>query len=139
MALVGGLVFCTACGNLLDRRQPDEKEIACNDCGTPNQSRLHRPLHSGPLLKPVSFPDRWPLVITSQTKPSAFPSALQRKRDSKVQQLSEEDMEAAQSWPITQQVCPECGNPEMRFKTLQTRSADEGSTVYYQCPNCDHR
>jgi DNA-directed RNA polymerase I subunit RPA12 len=30
--------------------------------------------------------------------------------------------------------CPKCGNPEMFFYTMQLRSVDEGSTVFYECP-----
>lgn len=32
--------------------------------------------------------------------------------------------------------CDKCGNEEMYFWTLQLRSADEGSTVYYECVKC---
>lgn len=32
--------------------------------------------------------------------------------------------------------CPNCGNDEMSYTTQQTRSADEGQTVFYTCPKC---
>ena len=32
--------------------------------------------------------------------------------------------------------CPKCGNDEMTYTTQQTRSADEGQTVFYTCPKC---
>ena len=33
--------------------------------------------------------------------------------------------------------CPNCHHPELYFTTAQTRSADEGTTVYYECVKCE--
>ncbi len=35
--------------------------------------------------------------------------------------------------------CPKCNHPEMYFYTMQLRSVDEGSTVFYECPSCSHK
>jgi DNA-directed RNA polymerase I subunit RPA12 len=35
-----------------------------------------------------------------------------------------------------QEKCPSCPSNKMYFYTMQTRSADEGSTVFYQCVKC---
>lgn len=35
--------------------------------------------------------------------------------------------------------CPSCKNPTMEFYTMQLRSADEGQTVFYECPKCSHK
>lgn len=42
-------------------------------------------------------------------------------------------------WCQIEQQCPQCGNHEMKFYTLQLRSADEGATVFYRCDKCGHR
>ena len=34
--------------------------------------------------------------------------------------------------------CPDCGNEEMTYTTQQTRSADEGQTVFFSCPKCKY-
>ncbi len=35
--------------------------------------------------------------------------------------------------------CPKCSHPELYFYTMQLRSVDEGSTVFYECPKCNHK
>ena len=37
------------------------------------------------------------------------------------------------------EACPKCGNQGMEYYTMQLRSADEGQTVFYECPKCRHK
>ena len=68
------------------------------------------------------------------SKPTAFPSALRAKR-SEVQTISEDDVNTTS---IIAQRCEQCGREEVRYYTQQLRSADEGSTVFYEC-DCGYK
>ena len=78
--------------------------------------------------------DTLPKTIVSESKPSAFPSALRAKR-SAVQTLTAEDK---QTEAVTQHTCAKCGRKEMFYSAVQMRSADEGSTIFYRCV-CGHK
>jgi DNA-directed RNA polymerase subunit M/transcription elongation factor TFIIS len=40
--------------------------------------------------------------------------------------------------PTVEQDCEKCDNNLMYYTTRQTRSVDEGQTVYYECTKCGH-
>jgi DNA-directed RNA polymerase I subunit RPA12 len=73
-------------------------------------------------------------TVTTTSKPSAFPSLLRQQR-SAVQTVERSDMNNEATIQMT---CPECDRTEVRYYTLQLRSADEGSTVFYSC-ECGHK
>ena len=40
---------------------------------------------------------------------------------------------------IINEKCPKCGYGQMYYSVMQTRSADEGSTVFYECIKCHYK
>jgi len=116
MSAIGSLVFCTDCGNLLDRSTGlQKKTLTCDVCG-------------------AKCKDTSSKVITTHSKPEAFPSSLRAKR-SEVQTLSDADRQID---AVIQETCEKCGRKEVRYYTQQLRSADEGTTVFYTC-DCGHK
>lgn len=73
-------------------------------------------------------------TIITRTKEASFPSVLRQKR-SVVQTVEKADYD---SQAMSKTPCPECGAKEVRFTAVQLRSADEGSTIFYNC-TCGHK
>ncbi|KAA8570763.1 hypothetical protein MFRU_011g01810 [Monilinia fructicola] len=116
MSAVGSLVFCTDCGNLLESSTGNKNTIlTCDCCGAENKDTASK-------------------TIITRTKEASFPSVLRQKR-SVVQTVEKADYD---SQAMSKTPCPECGAKEVRFTAVQLRSADEGSTIFYNC-TCGHK
>ncbi|KAK1766810.1 hypothetical protein QBC33DRAFT_559537 [Phialemonium atrogriseum] len=117
MAAIGSLIFCTDCGNLLPASKGTAKNILhCECCGAEN-------------------PDIPSRSIVTRTKASDFPSPLRQKLSS-VQTIERHKIESSRVDPNMD--CSECGRNGIRYTELQTRGADEGSTIMYNC-ECGHK
>ena len=113
MVAIGTLLFCDACGSLLPRVIPGENKddmIKCEDCSQYTKDTSSK-------------------VVTSKSKPNAFPSSL-RDKLSDVQSFNAEELQVE---AVITKTCPDCGRKEMFYHTKQLRSADEGTTVFYRC------
>jgi DNA-directed RNA polymerase I subunit RPA12 len=119
--LVGSLLFCAACGSLLDLPS-DSDVIVCAPCGASASAAVYDGL-----------------AIVTASAPSAFPSALRQKRTLVHSAQSASDPAARPQEATIKEKCPGCGHDEMNFHTLQLRSADEGTTVFYTCPKCGYK
>lgn len=73
--------------------------------------------------------------MTTRTKPSDFPSALRQKL-SIVQTVERHKVQTERIDANTE--CPKCGKTGVRYSEVQQRSADEGSTIIYNC-DCGER
>ncbi|KAK4458936.1 hypothetical protein QBC42DRAFT_16210 [Cladorrhinum samala] len=117
MAAIGSLIFCTDCGNLLPASKGSEKNVlSCDCCGAENRDQAWR-------------------TVTTRTKPSDFPSALRQKL-SIVQAVERHKVQTERIDANTD--CPKCGKRGVRYSEVQQRSADEGSTIIYNC-DCGER
>ena len=135
MSLSGSLLFCVDCGNILERVAPSVPKILCEICGAENTSTSHFTDSSrDALLKTTLSVDLWPLTLHTTSRPDAFPSVLRDKRD-KVQTL---DAASIETWAKTSETCPLCKKSDTLFREMQLRGADEGSTVFFRCPDCSH-
>lgn len=74
-------------------------------------------------------------TVTTRTKPSDFPSALRQKL-SIVQTVERHQVQTERIDANTE--CPKCGKIGIRYSEVQQRSADEGSTIIYNC-DCGER
>ncbi|CDH55869.1 dna-directed rna polymerase i subunit a12 [Lichtheimia corymbifera JMRC:FSU:9682] len=116
--VIGSLLFCPECGNLLDVPGADDDILLCNQCSYAYQTAGY---------------EQTKVVTTSSEH--AFQSALKAKRS-----LVQQSAQAGKKEEATiKEKCPQCGNDEMAYHTMQLRSADEGQTVFYNCKKCGYK
>lgn len=54
-------------------------------------------------------------------------------------QVKAKESDEMQQRAVVNDECPRCKNPSLEYYTKQLRSADEGQTVFYECPKCHHK
>lgn len=114
--------FCAVCGTFFDLRQTGT-EYDCRKCHTRKNCMGKQLMFTRSM---VEFPAA-----------SAWLDKELQKRGGKMEE-DDEDAIGAQRALVTEE-CQKCKNPKMYFWTQQLRSADEGQTVFYECPKCDNR
>jgi DNA-directed RNA polymerase I subunit RPA12 len=105
--------FCPQCGNILDPPIEND-EVKCNLC--PFKCNYSDMNVEEVITKSSELGQPAPWVIDS-----------------------EEILSDIDKHPIIEEPCPKCGHPELYFYTMQLRSADEGQTVFYECPECSYK
>lgn len=101
--------FCTRCGAVmpLPSYLDDTRHVACHICSLQVDASIFNGLST---FTRIQFNER---------------DSIARKRRT-----------FAAEGPIVERVCAKCGHDKQYFATLQTRSADEGQTIFYTCLKC---
>mmetsp|Transcript_22347 Transcript_22347/g.75240 ORF Transcript_22347/g.75240 Transcript_22347/m.75240 type:complete len:121 (-) Transcript_22347:338-700(-) len=107
-------VFCDDCGTLIDPPESESTEVHCSSCMCviDHAEFLHRVVRSEH-------------VTHLRTDLDAGDGAAPQSKNAERALVNEQ--------------CEQCKNPEMYYYTMQLRSADEGQTVFYECPRCQYK
>ncbi|ESQ27949.1 hypothetical protein EUTSA_v10019327mg [Eutrema salsugineum] len=108
-----GFLFCNLCGTMLILKSATSAE--CPLCQTTRNAKE---------------------IIGKEIAYTV--SAEDIRRELGISLFGEKTQEDAEL-PKIKKACEKCQHPELVYTTRQTRSADEGQTTYYTCPNCSHR
>ncbi|EJS43053.1 rpa12p [Saccharomyces arboricola H-6] len=120
MSIVGSLIFCLDCGDLLENPSAVlGSNVECSQCKA--------------IYPKSQFSN---LKVVTTTADDAFPSALRAKKSVVKTSLKKNELKDGAT---IKERCPQCGNEEMNYHTLQLRSADEGATVFYTCTSCGYK
>ena len=106
--------FCKQCNNLLPT--PNTDTIVCRCCGAKS-----------------TWADAPEACLNKVTMSGRRPEPAWLLRRKRIGDTSNKER------AIVDEPCPACQHPQATFYTLQLRSVDEGSTVFYECLSCKHK
>mmetsp|Transcript_18189 Transcript_18189/g.39780 ORF Transcript_18189/g.39780 Transcript_18189/m.39780 type:complete len:124 (-) Transcript_18189:267-638(-) len=113
-------LFCSMCGNLLSV-DVAEGAFVCDMC---QNQRTFEELDSVEVHAPSGPED---LLVRHNLEQAAMWVGSEAVSD-KMRQHA-----------LVDEKCPKCNHPQLEYYTMQLRSADEGQTVFYECPKCKHK
>ena len=107
--------FCEDCGELLDFEIITNDNVRCQKCGgeTPLENIKNH-------------------YIESEEKFEMSKEWMNKLKNKEDKLRQEQKVKKA----IIDETCPKCGYNKLYYYVQQTRSADEGSTVFYECIKC---
>eukprot|EP01027_Heterolobosea_sp_BB2_P006512 GEZU01009831.1.p1 GENE.GEZU01009831.1~~GEZU01009831.1.p1 ORF type:complete len:127 (-),score=20.22 GEZU01009831.1:175-555(-) len=106
-----GVVFCKTCNNMLNYSNGYSNIVECYFCHSETSTSEFQ---------------KHRMVTTKEYDLSRTKNNERREK-------------GHQEFATVKEKCPKCGHHELRFYTMQLRSADEGQTVFYNCPVCSHK
>mmetsp|Transcript_7808 Transcript_7808/g.11668 ORF Transcript_7808/g.11668 Transcript_7808/m.11668 type:complete len:145 (+) Transcript_7808:32-466(+) len=133
--------FCVTCGSILSAPNDMINDvIKCSCCG---RTCKFSELKIDPVVT-TSMPKQRPLWLDEYDNSLAsFENVddLSRTTTSRANAASSKKKEGQglSKHATIDEPCPKCKHPTLYFYTMQLRSVDEGSTVFYECPNCNHK
>ena len=106
--------FCSMCGSILSLPESSETTVSCNSC---------------------------PFKASFQSLIGEEEQVTRSGKRQKAPWVDEDtgDDNTQVKHATIDEPCPKCGHPELFFYTMQLRSVDEGSTVFYECSKCKHK
>ena len=110
--------FCLDCGDLLDFEIINNNSVKCQKCG--GETKLD------------NIKNHYIETYDKYESSKIWMNKLKNKED----KLREEQKNERN---IIDEKCPKCGNGQMYYYSMQTRSADEGSTIFYECVKCHYK
>lgn len=107
--------FCQKCGHHLPLNEAvtHESILACTKCG-----------HTVPIAEFHGISSCSRIVFNNPKK---------------MKNIHEQKKLEKSKGPIVERRCGKCDSEQMYYFTLQTRSADEGQTVFYTCVKCNRQ
>lgn len=126
--------FCPQCGSILD--PPAGDHVSCDFCdftcdfGSMNSNEIVT--KSAAKAKPAWLVDELDLQEAEVAANSGSAAAQEENGGSTAGPRGKKHAVIAEP-------CPKCNHPEQYFYTMQLRSVDEGSTVFYECPKCGNK
>ena len=110
--------FCLDCGDLLDFEKINNNSVKCQKCG--GETKLD------------NIKNHYIETYDKYESSKIWMNKLKNKED----KLREEQKNERN---IIDEKCPKCGNGQMYYYSMQTRSVDEGSTIFYECVKCHYK